>query len=174
MQGRIRPPNSSNISDKRRPLRMARGAPAITLPVTRQQSPAKFIAFASSVASPRHATTSSAIVIRGRAIGKGFGAKTLRAGLELVPSPGPKQQALPLPRSRQQRRRPTTILLYAFNRPLFGCEAQSPLGYSSVFAPSANIEAPSTSLRRYSNPPKNASEERRKRINGKRQPAEID
>ena len=52
------------ISDD--PLRMARGTPAITLPLTRQQSTAKFVAFASSMASSRDATTSSAIVIRGR------------------------------------------------------------------------------------------------------------
>lgn len=80
---------------------------------------------------------------------KDFAAETLRAGLELAPSPGQKQLALPLPlpRSRQLRRRPTTILLYAFNRPLSGCEAQSPPGYSSVFAPSANIEAPAKILK---------------------------
>ena len=36
--------------DKRRPLRRARGAPAIALSVTRQQSSAKFVAFASPMA----------------------------------------------------------------------------------------------------------------------------
>ena len=66
---------------------------------------------------------------------KDFAVETLRVGLELVPFPGPKQLECPLPKSRRRGGDPTTILLYAFNRPRSGVKLNRPLGYNSVFDP---------------------------------------